>query len=96
MRNTAAIFKSSDARLQSGANLLGQCATSFRNRIRQLTPSTWGLPVPISKGDANEDSGITYRERRHSAMKALVWHGKEDVRYDTVSDPALSTRATRL
>ena len=22
-------------------------------------------------------------------MKALVWHGKEDIRYDTVSDPAI-------
>lgn len=22
-------------------------------------------------------------------MKALVWHGKEDVRCDTVSDPAI-------
>ena len=22
-------------------------------------------------------------------MKALVWHGKEDVRYDTVSDPEI-------
>ena len=22
-------------------------------------------------------------------MKALVWHGKEDIRYDTVSDPEI-------
>ena len=22
-------------------------------------------------------------------MKALVWHGKEDIRYDTVSDPPI-------
>ncbi len=22
-------------------------------------------------------------------MKALVWHGKEDIRYDTVSDPSI-------
>ena len=24
-----------------------------------------------------------------TGMKALVWHGKEDIRYDTVSDPAI-------
>jgi hypothetical protein len=22
-------------------------------------------------------------------MKALVWHGKEDIRYDTVTDPEI-------
>ena len=27
-------------------------------------------------------------------MKALVWHGKEDVRYDTVSDPEIEDPAT--
>jgi hypothetical protein len=27
-------------------------------------------------------------------MKALCWHGKGDIRYDTVPDPKSSTRAT--
>src|ERR1041385_7954777 len=27
--------------------------------------------------------------REEQCMKALVWHGKEDIRYDTVSDPAI-------
>ena len=28
-------------------------------------------------------------------MKALVWHGKEDIRCDTVSDPEIEDPATR-
>ena len=28
-------------------------------------------------------------------MKALCWHGKEDIRYETVPDPQISTRATQ-
>ena len=28
-------------------------------------------------------------------MKALVWHGKEDIRCDTVSDPASTIPAMR-
>src|SRR5215217_6563207 len=27
--------------------------------------------------------------RWRTLMKALVWHGKEDIRYDTVSDPQI-------
>jgi len=26
-------------------------------------------------------------------MKALVWHGKEDIRCDTVTDPEIEDRA---
>ena len=69
-------------RLQAGASV----------RHGQLASIT---PAPKTSGPKRTEIGIRvlgpagFASQRRVHMKALVWHGKEDIRCDTVSDPEI-------
>jgi hypothetical protein len=58
--------------------LLGGVAAWFGGRMGAVDPT---ITASVRTGPA--------MGRTRVPMKALVWHGKEDVRCDTVSDPAI-------
>src|SRR3954470_15902002 len=53
-----------------------------RRRLSELTSALEGHGNPAARTAFQKNS-------KENAMKALVWHGKEDIRCDTVTDPEI-------
>ena len=81
-------------RARRGARLDARSAVPTRRLLDLLEGLRTGSgldtpPLSPKTGGPFPNTRDTHRSRREGAVKAVVWHGKEDVRVDNVPDPII-------